>query len=253
VCEPAFLKLGAYLFAGAADAAEAYAERQEAQQRRASFEFFAFAAHELRNPLSSAKIAWELIRQDGVLEPRRAALLSQSLVEVVALVDQVITQSRLASSPPSAVVHREALDLDALVRNVLAESAVDADAREISLEHRGTAGLRVDGDHRLLRSALTNLVRNAVKFTRERGTIVIEARAAEGRVLVDVADECGGLPAERTERIFEAFSQAGPDRSGFGLGLAITKQAVEAMGGTIQVKNRTGSGCTFRLDLPPAP
>lgn len=61
------------------------------------------------------------------------------------------------------------------------------------------------------------------------------------------------MPADQAERIFDAFSQVGADRSGFGLGLAITKHAIEAHGGTVTLKNAPPKGCVFVVDLPEAP
>jgi len=71
-----------------------------------------------------------------------------------------------------------------------------------------------------------------------------------GRVCIDVEDECGGLAEGKLEELFHPFTQAGVDRSGFGLGLAISKQAIEAHHGTIHVRNVPGKGCNFTIDLP---
>jgi signal transduction histidine kinase len=250
VCDPAFAELAGLLFVGAAEATDAYAERQDAQQRRAAFEFFAFAAHELRNPLSSARMAWSLIVRENRLDPRHVEIVTRSLDRVASLVDDVITHSRVASMPLGLPLRRERIAVARVVEEVRVESAFDADAKGIRLEIGDLTGLELDGDHRLLRSALTNLLRNAIKFTHEGGSVTVRGGREQGRVFVEVEDRCGGLPVERAEKIFEAFMQSSEDRSGFGLGLAITKQAVEAMGGTIGVENQPGVGCTFRIDLP---
>jgi signal transduction histidine kinase len=107
-------------------------------------------------------------------------------------------------------------------------------------------------DPRLVSSALTNLVRNAVKFTHQGGTVEIRARVAEERVSIEVEDGCGGLPPGFVERAFAPFAQMGADRTGFGLGLAIAKQAADAHGGSIRVQNLPGKGCIFVLELPMA-
>jgi hypothetical protein len=105
-------------------------------------------------------------------------------------------------------------------------------------------------DPRLLRSALSNLIRNAIKFSKPGGTIWLRGKEAQGRVLLEVEDECGGLPKGEVQKLFDPFVQAGQDRSGFGLGLAIAKQAVEAHDGSIRVHDLPGRGCVFVLDLP---
>jgi signal transduction histidine kinase len=138
------------------------------------------------------------------------------------------------------------------VAEALAESAMDAEARGIRFVTGTDGEVLVDVDRRLLRSALTNLVRNAVKFTRTGGTIELRIRTDDGRAFIDIEDECGGLPPERADRLFAAFLQANDDRSGFGLGLAIAKQAIEAHGGGIIVNNVPDKGCIFTIDLPRA-
>jgi signal transduction histidine kinase len=103
---------------------------------------------------------------------------------------------------------------------------------------------------RLLRSAVGNLLRNAIKFSREESTVTVRVHRFEGRLVIEVEDECGGIAPERVSELFDPFVQAGSDRSGFGLGLAIAKQAAEAHRGSLRVVNLPGKGCVFALDLP---
>jgi signal transduction histidine kinase len=241
--------LGRHLFSGAAEAAAMYAERQADHQRRADYRYFAFVAHELRNPLSSARIAWDIMSRNCSLDPRVAGTLDRSLRRLGDLIDDSISRSRLTASGRVGELLPEQVALDQLVADIVAESAVDADAKHIRVEVE-TPPLVVSADRGLLRSALSNLLRNAIKFSREEGVVIVRGREDDGRVLLDVEDECGGLVPERAERLFDAFSQLTRDRRGFGLGLAISKQAVEAHRGTINVRNRPGKGCVFTIDLP---
>jgi signal transduction histidine kinase len=78
----------------------------------------------------------------------------------------------------------------------------------------------------------------------------VTARIEGDRLLIDVADECGGLPSGDPARLFEPFEQRGPNRSGLGLGLAISRRGVRAMGGEITVRNVPGEGCVFTIRLP---
>ena len=91
-----------------------------------------------------------------------------------------------------------------------------------------------------------NLLANAVKFTRTGGSVTVRVRPS----LIEVEDECGGLRPEDEKHVFEAFRQAGQDRSGFGLGLAIARAAIEAHGGTLSLRNLPGKGCIFAVSLP---
>jgi signal transduction histidine kinase len=108
-------------------------------------------------------------------------------------------------------------------------------------------------DQQILASVVANLVQNAFKFTRPHGHITLTARTAGERVLIEVQDECGGLPPGKAEDLFLPFEQRGADKTGMGLGLSISLKGVRAIGGEIQVRDLPGSGCMFTVDLPRAP
>jgi hypothetical protein len=116
-------------------------------------------------------------------------------------------------------------------------------------------GVVIDVDRQLIAAVLDNLLTNAFKFSRPRGHVVLRMDTAStpDRVLIEVEDECGGLPPGRAEGLFEAFEQRGSDRSGLGLGLAIARESVEFNGGTIRVRDLPGRGCVFTVDLPRVP
>ncbi|HEY3593490.1 MAG TPA: ATP-binding protein, partial [Polyangiaceae bacterium] len=109
---------------------------------------------------------------------------------------------------------------------------------------------QINLDERLMRSAITNLVGNAVKFTRPGGSVHVHLFEEAGRALIEIEDTCGGLPANAVENMFTPFVQVGDNRTGFGLGLAIARQALQAHGGNITVRDRPGVGCTFRVEVP---
>jgi len=78
----------------------------------------------------------------------------------------------------------------------------------------------------------------------------VDWRTKQDRIIIHVHDACGGLPAGQAEKLFAPFIQEGTDRSGFGLGLSIARQAVVAHGGTMRVLSSPGEGCTFTIELP---
>jgi signal transduction histidine kinase len=104
-------------------------------------------------------------------------------------------------------------------------------------------------DIRLIRSAVTNLLRNGVKYS-HAGIVELRSHVANGRIIIEVEDACGGLEPGKVEAAFAPFVRLESDQSGFGLGLAIAKQAVDAHGGSIRVQNLPGKGCIFILELP---
>ena len=108
----------------------------------------------------------------------------------------------------------------------------------------------MEADRQLLESAVANLLHNALKFTRPRGHVSLRTHLRQGLVLIEVEDECGGLPPGKAEELFRPFEQRGRDRSGMGLGLAISLRSVRANGGELSVRNLPGKGCIFTIALP---
>ena len=238
--------LTTFLFAGAAEAVEVYAGQQERARRHSDFEYFAFVAHELRNPLSSARMGWELVKRRGDPRAPFGAVIDRSLARLSELIDHSIVHARMQGV---VSLSRERLSVDGLIEEAQADALIEAEAKQVTIVTT-PVGLTVAGDHRLVRSALTNLVRNAVKFTAPGGTVAVRGRSDEDQAIIEIEDECGGLSPQGAERLFRAFQQERADRSGFGLGLAISKQAIEAHGGTLSVKNIPGKGCIFTMILP---
>jgi len=110
--------------------------------------------------------------------------------------------------------------------------------------------IELSGDSRLLWSALSNLLRNAIKFSPEGATVTVRTRKLSGRLRVEVEDECGGLPPGKADELLRPFVQGRHEQGGFGLGLAIARQAAEAHGGTVVIQDLPGKGCVVALELP---
>ena len=106
-------------------------------------------------------------------------------------------------------------------------------------------------------SAVSNLVQNALKYTPACGHVSVRARCSDNRLVIEVEDECGGLPPGKVEELFRPFVRGGQQTPGVGLGLSITMRAVKAIRGDLRVHDIPGKGCTFIVELPalllPAP
>jgi signal transduction histidine kinase len=109
----------------------------------------------------------------------------------------------------------------ALLREIARDVQAEADEQAITVTVRSES-IVLEADPRLLGSAISNLVRNALKFSRRGATVSVRAWRHEARVLIEVEDQCGGLPAGKTEELFSPFVQKGVDRSGFGIDLPAT-------------------------------
>ena len=234
--------------AGRTEAVTAYAERRDADITRAHTQHVSFVAHELRGPLMTALMAVKELRQHVRPEGEWAiGMLTRSLTTLRDLVNKVLTAERLAGG---VALSREQLDLHALLDQVVTENRLSAEQRKIELNISAPATLPFSGDPRLLRSAIDNVLGNAIKFSHEGSVVTIRAARHEQKLVVEIEDACGGLPKGEVSELFEPFVQRDEDRTGFGLGLAIVKQAIEAHGGRVAVRNVANKGCVFVLELP---
>ena len=220
-------------------------ERSLSNQRTERLGFF---AHELRNLLSPALLAFEVLKGGSVaIGGSTGAILGRSLMRLRDLINRALAELRLEAK----LHHKEHVSLASLIEEVELTAAMEATARG----HRFTVtpvdrDAAVHVDRQIVGAALANLLQNAFKFTRPDGhvTLRIDTAANAQRVLIEVEDECGGLRG--SEDLFRPFQQRSADRSGLGLGLSIARDGIAASDGEIRVRNIPGQGCVFTVDLP---
>jgi signal transduction histidine kinase len=111
----------------------------------------------------------------------------------------------------------------------------------------------IAADRQVLAAVMGNLLQNAFKFTRPRSAVTLKVGASAERVLIEIQDECGGLPGGNVNELFGPFEQRSADRTGLGLGLAFSRWGVEANHGRIYARNLPDVGCVFTVDLPRLP
>ncbi|MFD8599274.1 sensor histidine kinase [Kitasatospora sp. NPDC059646] len=214
-------------------------------------------AHELRTPLSNIR-GWLEAVEDGVATADRA--LTSSLLEEAMQLQHLIDDLRdlAAADAGELVLHPEPVDLDDLLAQVANAHGAQAKTSGVALavEPSPAAAPEVLADPVRLRQALGNLVSNAVRHTPPGGTVTLRARAADGAVLVEVADTGRGIAAADLPLVFERFWRADRSRNrqtgGSGLGLAIVRKIAELHGGTVQVASTPGAGSVFTVTLPAA-
>jgi signal transduction histidine kinase len=209
-----------------------------------------FFVHELRNLLSNATLAFEVLKTGTVgVGGSTAAILERNLIALRNLIDRSLDDVRREAG----LHRREHVPLAQFLGDVVPAAMIEAKARGLQLTVTPVEpGVVIDVDQQLMTAALANVLQNAFKFTRPGGHIVLRADAATttGRVLIEVEDECGGLPPGRAEDLFRPFEQRSADRSGLGLGLAIARESVQTNGGEIRARSLPGRGCIFTIDLP---
>jgi signal transduction histidine kinase len=232
------------------DAAMAEAIRQywmranEAVHQR-KLEEFGEAVHEMRNALSSALMGFDLITMGKApVAGKTSELVKRNLGQLKELLAHSLVAVRLRTSARS--LQPEQTRLGPFLRELV--EAIPRE-RNVEVDVEVDQSIELSLDPKVMGSAVTNLVQNGIKFSREGGRVTVKGYERDGRIVIAVEDECGGLPAHQVDALFQPFVQAGSDRSGIGLGLSIARQSVEAHGGTIAARN-TAQGCVFTLELP---
>lgn len=234
---------------GIAFAVTEYTKQRDAETLRQANEHFSFIAHELRNPLSSALTSFEVLQRRNELpaEGRSVGSLERGLRRAVDLIDQTLVMARIASG---VELRRTSTTLATLFEEAELGASSEADARSVKLHSLIENDAALELDVRLVRSALGNLLGNAVKYTHEGGEVELRGRVTNELAIIEVEDSCGGLEPGKVEQAFAPFVRLDAAQTGFGLGLAIAKQAVDAHGGSLRVQNLPGKGCIFVLELP---
>lgn len=237
------------------DRALADAKEEAERANLAKSEFLSRMSHELRTPLNAILGFGQLLQMEDLTEDQR-----QSVTEIVKggrhlldLINEVLDIARievgkLAISVEPVAVSDVVAEATSLIRGL-------ADQRGLRLTHSGDGptDLHVLADKQRLKQVLLNLLSNAVKYNSAGGSVRVFTQVSNGMVRISVSDTGPGIPEEERDRLFVPFERLGAERSteeGTGLGLALSKRLIEAMGGTMGVESEDGRGSTFWADLP---
>lgn len=203
--------------------------------------------HELRNALGTATMAVAALEVGNMtMGGATGAVLKRSHKSLQVLIDRSLDEVR--SGLPDETTTFSVAEFVADASNMARMAAGAADA-VLSVPLVDPA-LGVHGNRELLMAALGNLLLNAFKFTHPHSEITLKAYAFGKNVLIDVIDQCGGLPAGSADRLFTPFTQRSDDKSGLGLGLSIARNSVVSDSGTLAVRDIPGVGCVFTISLP---
>jgi signal transduction histidine kinase len=216
---------------------------REREALRAKDELLAIVGHELRTPLSS-------IKGYGQLMSRQLATVQEQVQRLDQLIGDV-----LDTAGGELTLRREAIDVDDLIRSAADRFRAAHPERRVELEL--TASSIIEGDVDRLSQVVDNLLSNADKYSPADTPIAVRTKLHNGRVRIGVIDHGVGISREHLPRLFDRFyrvpaaDSSGP--SGFGLGLSIVRDLVEAHGGQVEVESDgPGTGCTFSVVLPVA-
>ncbi len=227
---------------------------------RAKDDFLATVSHELRTPLNAIS-GWATLLKTGGVDPSKQShaldVIDRNAQVQTQLIEDLLDVSRIASGKLELDV--DVLDLAQLVSAAIESSSLAFEAKQLEVERELESDVQlVRGDATRLRQVLTNLLTNAVKFTKTGGHIKVGLRKVESSVEVYVKDDGQGIDEQFLPHVFEPFRQQDSAKSrryqGLGLGLAIVKKLVELHGGQVAAESAGhGEGATFRVWLPLTP
>jgi signal transduction histidine kinase len=210
-----------------------------------------FLAHELRNLINTATLAYDVLKTGNVgAAGSTGTVLQRSLMAMTTLIGRSLAEIRLTQG----VQNREPFLVSGFIEELTPAARLEAAARGITLTVMPVEdGVAIEADRQVLAAVVTNLLQNAFKFTQPHTEVTLRVDASAERVLIDVEDSCGGLPSGNPDELFRPFDQRSADRTGLGLGLAFSRWAVGANSGRIHARNLPGLGCVFTIDLPRLP
>jgi len=220
-------------------------------------DFVANVSHELRTPVASVKALTDSLLA-GAAEHKETADrflkdLDQEVTRLSQLIDDLLTLSKLETK--EAVLQVEDIQLGEIVKECLDSKDLLAEEFGVDMEvELENTGMLVNGDRQLLRTALNNLVDNAIKYNRAGGKVVIRVLQDDDHVILQVQDTGIGVPREELPRVFERFYRVDKARSretgGTGLGLSIVKHIADLHGGGVDVTSVEGEGSIFNIRIP---
>ncbi|AGY58765.1 hybrid sensor histidine kinase/response regulator [Gloeobacter kilaueensis] len=215
-------------------------------------DFVTRLAHDLRTPLVAADRMFGLLNQGalGEMPPQMAeaiSIMNRSNSNLLALVRTLLDVYRYEAGAKR--LHFQPTDLVELAEQVCAELAPLATEKRLELDTNLKPVPRVQADHLELRRVLTNLIGNAIKFT-DQGSIRVCTNAVDSLVCFAVSDTGPGIRPEEQAALFRRFSQGSHNKEGSGMGLHLSRQIVEAHGGTLSLESEPGRGSNFTVRLP---
>jgi two-component system, OmpR family, sensor histidine kinase CpxA len=210
-------------------------------------------SHELRSPIARMRLALALARgSDSHEREEMLDRIEQDTIQLDSMLERILTVARLESGQYKPKF--ESLSLNDVLDEVLDDARFEAAATNADITCTDDAIVNVNGDPGLLRSAIENVVRNAIFYSGKNGKIDVRLRVEDGQAVLTVSDNGKGVPEESLPLLFKPFYRADDSRvtttGGMGLGLAIVRNAVAVHAGTVSARNVTPHGLEVELRLP---
>jgi two-component system OmpR family sensor kinase len=220
--------------------------------RRARTQLLRDISHELRSPLARMRMAVGLARQSAADPARQLDRMEMEIERLDSLISQILKLARLHGE--DLKLEREAVEIGDIIEGIAADAGFEGTQKNCAVKILGVQRVKVLGHPELLRSAIENVLRNAVRYSPEGAAVEIETALENANVVISIRDRGSGVPESDLMRIFEPFYRVAESRDrdtgGEGIGLAITEQVMRAHAGSARARNRVGGGLEVMLTLP---
>jgi signal transduction histidine kinase len=208
-------------------------------------------SHELRSPLARMNVALEIAKNKSNAETQpMLARIEKESNRLNEMISQLLTLSKLESGAQE--LDKQSVNLKKLIEEIVSDADFEAQAKDKSVKITSIEDSRFMGSENLLRSAVENVLRNAVRYTDEKTAVEVSLKNLNGDAVIEIEDHGGGVPEDELENLFRPFYRIAEARDrksgGVGLGLAIAQRAVFAHKGTIKARN-TDSGLLVEIKL----
>ncbi|MEM9647161.1 MAG: hybrid sensor histidine kinase/response regulator [Bacteroidota bacterium] len=219
---------------------------------------FSIIGHDLRSPLSAAKLKMDFIMR-GIIDPKDDKFLDETVFDLLKTMDEALNllQNLLgwAKSESNQIqMIPEKLNLTDLVEQTFRLLKLGSDHKKIEMQNNVPEEVYAFADNNMIKTVLRNIVSNAIKFTPVEGMIKINGKLAKDRVVIEIEDNGNGIAKEDIKKILnpnEHFSKLGTEKEpGTGLGLILCQNFVHKNGGALKIRSEVGKGSTFYFDLP---
>jgi len=217
-------------------------EKKEKERYREISAFTSGVAHEIKNPLNSLSLLFELLHKKVPEELQKDVSLGKKEIQKVS---RIIDQFSISLKPLR--LNKEKFSLAEMVSGVQESLLKEFSTDRVKIHYSESSSIVLKADKGLMQQALLNLLKNSLEAS-EKGRIGIRAWQKKGKVLVRIDDSGRGIPEEDHVRIFAPFFST--KEKGMGIGLYLTKKIIDAHGGEITVNSQTGQGTTFFMQIP---
>ena len=224
-------------------------EFQATQQR-----LFHDVSHELRSPLSRLQAVVGVLRQSPAKLETMLDRIDREVDRLDALVGEILTLARL-SLATNQPLKTQSIDILDVLNDILADAAFEAEVKGVSVTKDVAGTFVADVEGELIYRALENVVRNAIKYTGDGTSVSVECEIFDHLLRIRVVDQGAGVKDTELEHIFQPFSRGSDTQTGvgYGLGLAIARQAVDRHGGQVYASNETAGGLMLLVEIPKHP